>query len=67
MEESGLFDFAAVFARLTCVFEDGAGVATAGQTAGLSVSRNKELAAELNVLHQQASDLLVGLSDALNR
>ena len=67
MEEVGSYDIAAVFARLTCVFEDAAGVACEGQATGLPTSQQKQLATELSALHQEAGNILEELGGALSR
>jgi len=67
MEQNGSYDFAAAFARLTCVFEDAAGVASEGQAAGLSRSRRTALAAELGAMHREAGGILEELESALGR
>lgn len=65
MEEDDSYDFAATFARLTCVFEDAAGVASEGQAARLPASRQKKLTAELSALHLEADDILAELRGTL--
>lgn len=53
MENDGPYDFGDAFARLTCMFEDAAGVAIEGQAAGLSIESYRFLAAELRVFVDQ--------------
>ncbi len=67
MEQNGSYDFAAAFARLTCVFEDVAGVASEGQAAGLSRLRQMRLAGQLSALHRDASNILEELGGAFDR
>ena len=67
MEENGSYDCAAVFARLTCVFEDAAGIASEGQATGLMTIQQKQHAAELGVLHQETGNILEELAGVLSR
>ena len=67
MVGNGSYDFAAAFARLTCVFEDAAGIASEGQAKELPTSQQKQLPAELGVLHQEAGNILEELAGVLSR
>lgn len=59
MEDGDTYDFGEAFARLTCLFEDAAGLAGEGQRAGLKHAEYGELLAEIEQLMANAS--LVGV------
>lgn len=65
MENDGPYDFGDAFARLTCMFEDAAGVAIEGQAAGLRVEEYHHLAAGLQALMEQAGVCLKDLAEML--
>lgn len=65
MENNGSYDFSAAFARLTCLFEDGAEVASRGQAARLSWLRRTELAGQLASFNQEVGEAIQELRDAL--
>lgn len=65
MENEVSYDFGEDFARLTCIFEDAAGLASEGQAAGLSIERCRSLASELRVFADQADVELRALMEKL--
>lgn len=67
METENTYDFGAGFARLTCLFEDAAGVAVEGQAAGLTVEQHAALVSELDSLMSQTSAALGEVREALAR
>lgn len=55
MENGHTYDFGEAFARLTCLFEDAAGIASEGQRVGLEHAIYEEVLVEIEQLMARAS------------
>lgn len=65
MEHDGTYDFGEAFARLTCLFEDAAGLAGEGQRAGLAHAEYEKLLGEIDQMMAHASTVGAELRLAL--
>jgi hypothetical protein len=67
MANESAYDFSAVFAQLTCIFEDAAGSASEGQSAKLSAAARQCLVGDLNSFLHDAKVVLKEIRAAIDR